>query len=75
MSRLPRVTGRQMVAALGKLGFATVKVTGSHVHLKRTATPGLVTVPVHAGETLAPGLVRSILRQAGVSDEEFVTLL
>lgn len=75
MSRLPRVTGRQMVAALGKVGFATVRVTGSHVHLKRAGTPGLVTVPVHAGETPAPGLVRSNLRQAGVSDEQFMTLL
>lgn len=75
MSRLPRVTGRQMVTALGKAGFATVRVTGSHVHLRRATTSGLVTVPVHAGETLAPGLVRSILRQAGVSDGEFVTLL
>lgn len=42
MSRLPRVTGRQMVTALAKAGFATVRVTGSHVHLR------------HAGASVLP---------------------
>jgi len=75
MSRLPRVTGREVVPALGRAGFVVARVTGSHVHLRRDVAPELVTVPVDAGETLAPGLVRSILRQAGLADEEFAGLL
>ncbi|MDA8198667.1 MAG: type II toxin-antitoxin system HicA family toxin [Thermaerobacter sp.] len=75
MSRLARATGQETIVALGKLGFTTVRVSGNHVHLKKAGTPGLVTVPKHGGETLAPGLVRSILRQAGVSDDELMAVL
>ena len=43
---------------------------GSHVQLKYPNRGGRVTVPVHAGETLGPGLLRSILIQAGLSADE-----
>ena len=74
MTRMPRVTGKKVISALKSAGFIVVRVTGSHHHLHK---PGikLVTVPVHAGETLSPMLIKSILEQAGLTVEEFIELL
>lgn len=74
MSRLPRVTARQALAALERAGFNIVRTSGSHHHLSKRGHPGIVTVPLHGG-TLEAGLLRSILRQAGLTPEEFAKLL
>ncbi len=70
MPPLPRCTGRQVVRALEKLGWMVVVQRGSHVQLKHPTRGGRVTVPVHAGETLGPGLLRSILNQAGMTADD-----
>jgi predicted RNA binding protein YcfA (HicA-like mRNA interferase family) len=66
----PRVTGREIVKALEALGWVVVAQKGSHAQLKHPTRGGRVTVPIHSGETIGPGLLRSILSQAGVSSEE-----
>jgi predicted RNA binding protein YcfA (HicA-like mRNA interferase family) len=53
------------------MGWVTAVQKGSHVQLKHPLRAGRVTVPVHSGQTIGPGLLRSILAQAGVSVEEF----
>ena len=75
MPPLPRVTGGEIVQALGKLGWVTVAQKGSHAQLKHPARGGRVTVPLHAGETLGPGLLRSILVQAGITVDELRAVL
>ena len=70
MPPLPRVTGREVVQALGRLGWVVVQ-KGSHAQLKHPMRGGRVTVPLHAGETIGPGLLRSILSQAGLTTEDF----
>jgi predicted RNA binding protein YcfA (HicA-like mRNA interferase family) len=70
--KLPRdVSGEQAVRALQRLGFVVVRQRGSHVRLTRGALH--VTLPMHGN--IAPGTLHSILRQAGVSVEEFVEAL
>ena len=71
MPPLPRVTGRQVVQALGRLGWVIVVQRGSHAQLKHATRGGRVTVPLHPGEIIGPGLLRAILAQAGVTAEEF----
>jgi predicted RNA binding protein YcfA (HicA-like mRNA interferase family) len=61
------ISGRAAVRALERLGFVRLRQKGSHVILRRGAR-GCV-VPMHA--ELAPGTLRGILRQAGVTREEF----
>ena len=73
--RMPRITGRELLRALGKAGWERVNQVGSHVHLKHPVRPGRVTVPVHSGETLRLGTLRSILDQAGMTVEELNKLL
>lgn len=75
MSRLPRVTGKEVVSALKKAGFVVVRIQGSHHHLRRPGAKSLVTIPVHSGEILKPKLLKSILEQAGVTAEELKDLL
>jgi predicted RNA binding protein YcfA (HicA-like mRNA interferase family) len=70
MTRLPRLRGKEIVRVLQQLGFAVDRVRGSHVFLKHP--DGRATsVPVHSGETIGPGLFRSILRDVEMSVEEF----
>jgi predicted RNA binding protein YcfA (HicA-like mRNA interferase family) len=58
---------------LAKLGWVVVAQRASHVHLKHPTRNGRVTVPVHSGETLGPGLLQSIPSQARVTVDELRT--
>ena len=60
-----------MINALVDAGFARVGQRGSHVKLRRANVT--VIVPLH--RELAPGMLRSIIRQSGLSVEEFLALL
>ena len=75
MPRMPRVTGVDVVRALRSLGWIVAAQRGSHVQLKHPERPGRVTIPIHAGETIGPGLLASILKQAGLSVEQFRSAL
>jgi predicted RNA binding protein YcfA (HicA-like mRNA interferase family) len=72
MPKLPILKPRQVIAALEKAGFRRVRQKGSHVQFKRGNL--LVTVPNHPGD-LNPNVLKSILRQAQMSAEEFEALL
>ncbi len=72
MPKLPIVRSRQVIAALEKVHFRHVRQSGSHIQLKRGNL--LVTVPNHPGD-LNPQVLRSILRQAQMTTEEFIELL
>jgi len=71
MTRLPRLTGKEAVRALRRIGFDVVRTRGSHVFLKHP-DGRVTTVPVHSRETLGPGLLRSILRDVELSVEDFM---
>lgn len=72
MGRLPAVRARDIVRALGKAGFRPDRQKGSHLLLRHG--PLRVTIPMHGGD-LKRGTVRSILEQAGITDDEFLALL
>ena len=61
MTRLPRVSGRQLIAKLERLGFQVVRIKGSH-HLLRHPDGRRTVVPVHGRETIGPGLLIKILK-------------
>ncbi len=74
MTRLPRATGRELVAALAKAGFAVVRVKGSH-HFLRHDDGRSTVVPVHAGETIGPGLVGKILADCEMTPDDLIAHL
>jgi predicted RNA binding protein YcfA (HicA-like mRNA interferase family) len=71
MPRLPRVSGAEVIRALAKLGFEQVRQRDSHVVLRRS-DKGCV-VPLH--RELAIGTLRGVLKQAGLSAQEFLAQL
>ena len=74
MSKLPALTGTEVVAALEKAGFSTVRIRSSH-HFMRHSDRRTTLVPVHAGETIGPGLMSKILRDCEMTREAFIALL
>jgi len=75
VAKLSRVSGERTIRALEKLGFVRVRQRGSHVVLRKRSPEGDVgcVVPLH--RELAVGTLRGILRQAGVTPEDFLKAL
>ena len=71
MPKLPRVSGAQAVRALERLGFVVARQRGSHIMMRRGST-GCV-VPNH--RELKTGTLAGVLKQAGVSVEDFTNAL
>lgn len=73
MSKLPRLTAREIIIVLGKAGFSLVRQSGSHQIFKNAAGKR-VTVPFHASKILHPKVLKSILREADLSTEDLESL-
>jgi predicted RNA binding protein YcfA (HicA-like mRNA interferase family) len=73
MSKLPVVSGRKCIRTLEKVGFYFKRQEGSHVTLRRDGPFSQLVIPLH--RKLDRGTLRSILRQANLSVDEFVALL
>jgi predicted RNA binding protein YcfA (HicA-like mRNA interferase family) len=69
-----RLTARQIIAALEKVGFFLARQSGSHMIYKNAAGKR-VTVPFHALKILHPKVLKSILREADLSLENPQNLL
>lgn len=73
--KLAGLKPREILRVLQKAGFCIHETTGSHVQLKHPDKPGRVTVPHHARFDLPAPIVKSIIRQAGLSNREFFRLM
>jgi predicted RNA binding protein YcfA (HicA-like mRNA interferase family) len=74
LSRLPVVSGRELVRALEKVGYVVDRQKGSHIVLRHTEPPfRRVTVPDH--KEVAKGTLRAIQRQVGLTADDLVELL
>ena len=73
MSKLPVISGADCVKALSKLGFEVYRQRGSHIVVVRKSPPGQTTIPDH--KELDRGTLRAIIRQTGLTGEEFIALL
>ena len=74
MSRLPRLRGKQVLAALCKAGFEVVRIRGSH-HFLRHPDGRVTVVAVHSNEQIGPGLMNKILTDCEMTREDFGNLL
>ena len=71
MSRLPVVSGDELVRTVARIGFALDRMEGSHMILIGP-TGRRLTVPSH--RELGRGLLRALIRDAGLTREEFLEL-
>jgi predicted RNA binding protein YcfA (HicA-like mRNA interferase family) len=72
--RLPRLTAREIIAVLLKVGFVLSRQSGSH-QIYKNKDGKRVTVPFHANKILHPKVLKSILRDAGLDEEKLKELL
>ena len=75
MPKIPSLSGERVVRALKRAGFVELRQKGSHVSLEKKTTEKLfrTVVPMHS--ELAKGTLSDILKQAGLTVEEFLEKL
>ena len=70
MPKLPRASGDLHVAAFKRAGWMVNHIEGSHYILIKEGSPVHLSIPVHSGKELGPGLLWKLIRTAGLSTEE-----
>lgn len=70
MSKLSPIISRKLIKLLEDLGFVQIRQKGSHVRMEHP-DGRKTSVPLHAGEKVGTGLLSKILRDAGISRNEF----
>jgi predicted RNA binding protein YcfA (HicA-like mRNA interferase family) len=73
MSKLPQISGADVVRALQKLGFSIRRQHGSHIIMRRDKPFAQTVVPDH--RLIDRGTLRAILRQADITVDELIKLL
>ena len=75
MTRLPALKPKKVLRALQRAGFSVHHTTGSHYALRHAEKPELkVTLPYHTGD-LKRKVLKSIVKQAGLTEDEFLKLI
>lgn len=72
---LPAVKAREVLSALQRAGFYVDHVTGSHYILRHPERSGRVTVPYHGARDIKRAVLKTILEQASLTEQEFLELL
>lgn len=75
MTKLPAVSSSELIRIVKKFGFVEQRQKGSHLHLKRETDKKRITIPIHKGRDLPKGTLAAILKDAGISSEEFLKYL
>jgi len=71
MSKLPSVSSLDLIRIVKKFGFVEQKQKGSHLHLKRKIDKKRITIPIHKNRDIPKGTLAAILKDAGISTDEF----
>ena len=73
-SVLPKITAKEIIAVLVKLGFYLARQSGSHKIYKNTEGKR-ATVPFHAGKILHPKVLKSIIKDANINEGQLKEML
>jgi predicted RNA binding protein YcfA (HicA-like mRNA interferase family) len=74
LSHLPVVSGKDAVRAFERIGYRISHQTGSHIILRHESLPHRhLSVPNH--HEIAKGTLRGLIRDAGLTVDEFTALL
>ena len=73
MPKLPIVSGKKAIKALSKTGFVVLRQRGSHVSLYRQSDDRMTVIPLH--DEIDKGTLKAILKDTGLTVEEFIDLL
>ncbi len=73
MPKLPRISGQEAVRVFQRAGWELARQRGSHAVLVKARSIYTLSIPLHSA--LGPGLLRDLIRKAGLTVEEFIELL
>jgi predicted RNA binding protein YcfA (HicA-like mRNA interferase family) len=74
VTSFPAIKGKDLISALRGVGFVVVRIKGSHRFVRHSDGRATV-IPVHASETLGPGLLASILRDLKLTRDQLQKML
>lgn len=75
MTKLPRLSGKEVIKLLSKADFTLVRQKGSHIIMKKQTSEEIRTVVVPNHKEIDTGTLVEIIRQAGLTRDEFLNLL
>lgn len=75
MQKLPRLSGKELIKILSKKGFNSIRQRGSHVFLIKETPEAKKTTVVPLHDEIDKGTLLEILRQTGITREEFLELI
>jgi len=73
MSKLPVISGLTAVKTFSKFGFTVSRQTGSHMIMEKTGLDVTLSIPLHY--ELKRGTLRNLIRDAGLTVDEFIQML
>jgi len=74
LPKIPPISPNKLVKILEKTGFKVIRQKDSHLIMMDNKKTRIV-IPMHPEKDIKPGLIRAIIREAGISRENFLTLL
>lgn len=74
MTKLPALKAREVIRILERAGYQVDRVTGSHYIMRHPERRGRIPVPFHGRRDIKIGVLRSIIKESGLSEEEFLAL-
>ena len=75
MPELPRVSGKAAIKVFESLDWESRSIEGSHHVYNKVGCRSILSIPVHGNKELKRGLLRGLIRTAGMTVEEFVDAL
>ena len=75
MPKLPRLSGKDLIKVLEKIGYVHLRTRGSHAIMKRQTAQGSKTIPVPLHKELAKGTLKSIMNQADITLQDLFNLI
>lgn len=75
MKKLPRLSGKEVIKALSKAGFVSVRQKGSHIIMKKETSEGQIALVVPNHKEIDRGTLLEIIRQSRLNREDFMNLL
>lgn len=73
MGKLANISGKEAVKAFGRVGWTLVAQVGSHAVMTKTGQRANLSIPQH--KELSVGTLRALIRNAGMTVEQFIDLL
>jgi len=74
LPKIQPLSSHKLIKILQKAGFKIIRQKGSHVIMMNDKNIRIV-IPVHPGKDVKPGLIRAIIKEAGLSRQDFLKLL